>query len=441
MRIVEYRLRSGVTGHVFATAGTSSDDNVSATVQLHMGVSESGIPLSPATLVMPHYAQFVDQTLVSANLQLLGLGYSLATAPLDAGDWRSFRASSRRDVFRRAVDIARAGQRIFLGDDAPGSKRDALAHCRSTCSATRPSCASGTSCAARRSTARPAGAAVVRELEAAGLANGTTFETFVDSFGKALSHRDGYVAALVHGPESAGNARPYALSVRGATSGRRMDVPNEADERLGPRPSVRRALARSPRPGIDATASWRCVGRWTNEDLEVVVTPSRQRPVQLELLYPDTTDGSPMRAHFELTGAAGRPLRVPLSRGATSLNALTAERRLRRRRRRQRRSRPSRCASSARARTSISTRTATRSRSSSTVPCRRASHVPAVDLREKFHGEIDFNKDGVISMDEPRPISAAALQESGRVIDLTFDHALTPNASYTIEVDPLSIRV
>src|SRR5688500_10720570 len=83
MRVVEYRLRSGVTGQVFATAGSINNENVTAAVQLHMGVSATGIPLSPATLVLPYYAQFVDSNLVADYLQLLGLGYSLATAPVN----------------------------------------------------------------------------------------------------------------------------------------------------------------------------------------------------------------------------------------------------------------------------------------------------------------------------------------------------------------------
>lgn len=78
MRLIEYRLRSGVTGRVFATAGTiGSTDNLTASVRLHMSVSESGIPLSPATLILPHYAQYAAPGVVSANLQLLRLGYSL----------------------------------------------------------------------------------------------------------------------------------------------------------------------------------------------------------------------------------------------------------------------------------------------------------------------------------------------------------------------------
>ena len=82
MRMIEYALRSSVTGRAFATAGTIGSENIAAAAQLHMGVSETGVPLSPATLVLPHYAQFLPQPLVSAQLGLLGLGYSVATAPV-----------------------------------------------------------------------------------------------------------------------------------------------------------------------------------------------------------------------------------------------------------------------------------------------------------------------------------------------------------------------
>ena len=62
------KLKPGITGKVFATAGTVDSENITASVQLHMGVSESGIPLSPATLQMPYYARFVSQSMLSANL-------------------------------------------------------------------------------------------------------------------------------------------------------------------------------------------------------------------------------------------------------------------------------------------------------------------------------------------------------------------------------------
>ena len=75
-------MRSGVTGKVFATAAHIDSEVANAVAQLHMGVSDTGIPLSPTTLLMPHYAQYVSESLVSETMQILGLGYSLATAPV-----------------------------------------------------------------------------------------------------------------------------------------------------------------------------------------------------------------------------------------------------------------------------------------------------------------------------------------------------------------------
>ncbi|HEX6641411.1 MAG TPA: carboxypeptidase-like regulatory domain-containing protein, partial [Thermoanaerobaculia bacterium] len=417
---------------VFATAAHIESENAVATAQLHMGVSDTGIPLSPTTLIMPHYAQYVSESLVSEYLQILGLGYSLATAPVTAATAKLPRVI-KTDVYRRAVDIAQAGQAIFLSNDNREAKRDALAALSVDLLGNTAELSQWDALRRLEKYARPAGAAVTRELEAAGLANNTSFETFVDDFGKALSHRDGYVAALVHGPETTATARPYALSVRGVTSGRRMDVPAEAESGWV-RDLPYGELTKISAPAIGRMGELALVGRWTTEDLEVVVTPSVNGLVRLELLYPNTTDGSTMRAHLEFNGVAGEPIRVPLTRGATSVNALMIN-----------------GAFADTAPSSVIALEALR-----VVGMRQdlyldenghkvsilfnrpvAGGVPAANLREKFHGEIDFNKDGVVFMDEPRPISAAALQESGRVIDLTFDHVLTTNADYSIEIDPL----
>ncbi|HKR62553.1 MAG TPA: carboxypeptidase regulatory-like domain-containing protein, partial [Thermoanaerobaculia bacterium] len=59
-----------------------------------------------------------------------------------------------------------------------------------------------------------------------------------------------------------------------------------------------------------------------------------------------------------------------------------------------------------------------------------------VDLRTKFTGAIDFNRDSVVYK-APRPISAAALQDDGRTVNTTFAHSLSQNATYTIEVGSL----
>ena len=104
---VPYKLKSSITGHIYAAAGTASDGDVlGVSVQLTMGVSESGIPLSPATLVMPHYAQYLPFEFVDANMQLLGLGYSLATARVSKLTAK-FPRLIETDVFQRGAEIAR----------------------------------------------------------------------------------------------------------------------------------------------------------------------------------------------------------------------------------------------------------------------------------------------------------------------------------------------
>ncbi|MGZ5474514.1 MAG: hypothetical protein ACXWG4_11180, partial [Thermoanaerobaculia bacterium] len=291
MRMVEYKLRPGVTGSVFATAGTVSDDNISAGVQLHMGVSESGIPLSPATLVMPYYAQFVNQDLVEANLQLLGLGYSLATAPLTQALAKHPKVI-KTDVFMRAVDIARAGQHIFIGEEP----RDAVAHMTLDLLGNGVELREWDELRRREKSGRLAGASVARELEQ-GTANATSIEDFVDRFALKTAHRNGYVLALLHGPSVVGNDRPYALSARGVASNRRVQIPNEAEEgwiRELPFADL------SSFTSVDGSRSGEIavVGRWT-EALELTLVPSVGGQHTLDLIYPAAADGSLLRAHIE----------------------------------------------------------------------------------------------------------------------------------------------
>ncbi|HKR67022.1 MAG TPA: hypothetical protein VJZ00_25060, partial [Thermoanaerobaculia bacterium] len=231
MRLIEYRLRSGVTGHVFATAGTlSSTDNLSASVRLHMGVSETGIPLSPATLIMPHYAQYVNQEIVDANLLLFGLGYSLATAPLNQMTAK-FPRVIKTDVFQRAVDIARAGQRIFITDSKATEKRDSISNLALDLLGNGGyELREWDQLRRQEKSGRSAGASVMRELEATGLGTidnvPATMTSFFDAFASATAHRQGFVAALAHG--AATGTRPYAVSLVGHASARRSDIPNEA---------------------------------------------------------------------------------------------------------------------------------------------------------------------------------------------------------------------
>jgi hypothetical protein len=118
---VPYHLKSRVTGSVFASAGTA-DDNIRVGVSLSLGVSTSGIPLSPATLLMPWYTRYLDSDFVAAQMSLFGLGYSLAAAPLNDRTALLPRVI-KNDVFRRAQDIARAGERIFIRRTDPNVRR------------------------------------------------------------------------------------------------------------------------------------------------------------------------------------------------------------------------------------------------------------------------------------------------------------------------------
>ena len=98
-------LKPTITGHFYA-AVPDAPDGVSTTITLRMGVDANGIPLSPATIVMPWYTQYVNSDFVGSQMPLIGIAYSLATAPMVPA-LSSFPKLIRTDVFTRAQDIAR----------------------------------------------------------------------------------------------------------------------------------------------------------------------------------------------------------------------------------------------------------------------------------------------------------------------------------------------
>lgn len=116
---VSFELVSMLTGKV--TAGTlAGDENVSGRFQLKAGVGELGIPLSPDSLVLPKEAGSLPKPLRDAALGLLGRAYAVATAPpaaLPAGVTRF----TRKVVYDRAIEVAEAGFRHFLGESLPAS--------------------------------------------------------------------------------------------------------------------------------------------------------------------------------------------------------------------------------------------------------------------------------------------------------------------------------
>ncbi len=117
---LEYRLVADLTGQVVAATFESSAPTGQGSIRLITGVGELGIPLSPATLVMPRFADRLapphtaSDGFLRAWTRFLGLAYSLAVAP--AGAAPELPRVVRADVEQRAVDVAEAGQRTFLGD-------------------------------------------------------------------------------------------------------------------------------------------------------------------------------------------------------------------------------------------------------------------------------------------------------------------------------------
>ena len=114
--ILDFRLKSLRTGRVTATAARSDSSAVSATFDLTVGVGENGIPLSPNAIILPRSTDSLPQDLVRNGLNLIGLGFSLATAPpalLKAGQPRLSRAL----VDGRIYAFAQAGKQVSLGED------------------------------------------------------------------------------------------------------------------------------------------------------------------------------------------------------------------------------------------------------------------------------------------------------------------------------------
>jgi len=117
---LEFDLVSDITGQVVATTFQAESSSGLGTIELRAGVGELGIPLSPATLVLPRYSEHLKALagpeLLRANNRLLGLAHSLSVASASALP-RELTSISKIDVERRALDIGEAGQRIFLGEE------------------------------------------------------------------------------------------------------------------------------------------------------------------------------------------------------------------------------------------------------------------------------------------------------------------------------------
>jgi hypothetical protein len=428
-RTLVYKLRSSLTGNIFATAGTVEGDVVHVAVQLHMGVSTSGIPLSPATLVMPYYAQYLEERFVSDSLQLLGLGYSLATAPLNQITAKLPRVITT-DVFHRAVDISRAGQRIFIGED----KRDTLANLTLDLlgNGDGNKLVEWDELRRREYSGRVAGAALGRQIEAASLKTSSDFDSLLSRFGQTTAHRAPYLVAVTHGAAIAGNNRPYALSVRGVTTDAKLSLPNEfaTEDSLGVRSVEFGDLTSLNTVDKAQTGEMATVGIW-NENFELTVNPAAGSSFTLDVLYPSTVASRIRHAVVSVTNASGKPLKAILDRTSGAVTLLEEG---------------GSVSYSANA-TEILPAPLAIIAAHQDMHLDGDGHKVAVlfnrpvdataDYKDKFTGKVVFNQ-GSISYTGPRGVDAAALQDDERTLLLTFDHSLSKNATYSMTVKPIT---
>ena len=110
--VVSFRLRSNVTGTVYA-ATLDSDEKVAGRFELKTSVGELDIPLSPDSLVLPKEAGSLPEGLRKASVALLGKAYATATAPASALP-KDVKRFTKNMVWDRAVEVARAGLRYTL---------------------------------------------------------------------------------------------------------------------------------------------------------------------------------------------------------------------------------------------------------------------------------------------------------------------------------------
>lgn len=122
----EYHLISEITGEVTGTVFLA-DKGINGSFVLTTGVGDTGIPLSPDTLVLPKSARNLpkEPDLLFQVVRMLGQAWSVATAP--AGKLPlDIERISRSYVFDRAVRVAQAGLHVQFGEQAADAAADVM---------------------------------------------------------------------------------------------------------------------------------------------------------------------------------------------------------------------------------------------------------------------------------------------------------------------------
>ncbi|MCC6642423.1 MAG: hypothetical protein IT386_14780, partial [Deltaproteobacteria bacterium] len=122
----EFRLVARTTGEVTGTVFLA-EEGINGSFVLTTGVGDRDIPLSPDTLVLPQTTEFLpgDPDFVAAAVRMLGMAYSVATAPARALP-ESVARVGRAHVFDRAVKLAQSGLHVRFGESPDHAVEDVL---------------------------------------------------------------------------------------------------------------------------------------------------------------------------------------------------------------------------------------------------------------------------------------------------------------------------
>lgn len=112
---LRFEMRALRTGRVVATSARSTSQ-VTPAFELTVGVGQSGVPLSPAAIVLPRSTEDLPAALQASALRLVGLGIAAATAPATALPVGSPRPDRAR-VDERVYELAQAGRQVRYGED------------------------------------------------------------------------------------------------------------------------------------------------------------------------------------------------------------------------------------------------------------------------------------------------------------------------------------
>lgn len=425
-RDIEYRLKSQLSGNLVAASTAAQNDAVSVSFRL-----QGGEALAPATLLMPWYARYLDDRFIAANLQLLGRGWAIATAPL-SGTTASYPRVITTDVFSRAIDISRAGQRVFITEseslpaDSRAGRRFAFANLALDLLGARDGRRSDGEPLEHRNalaewdalrrqesengrSGRSAGAALARQLESTIEPGDSHLDAF-DRFAATNAHRSDFVAALVYG----GNAKLAFRSAAGTTTGI-----NDA----GGHPYARRVPFADVHGLLFPDGSRAELGLVGHAPSLVELVLSADGPFSLELVYPGGELGTPLRLSETFVSAGAHTYTLRLLNGTARIEARDED------------GSPFPVSSGRTLALPVPGVVAARQDlyldpegHKVSLLFNRPIRAGDGDLFRKFEGEVVFT-DGTYSYRGPRPVSAAALQDDGRVVNLTFDHALHANVS------------